>query len=74
MNARADIGGSLVSVTPTRHDLAMTTQLRLIDGGDARPWRLDPRTRAIGRRGIARARQELEKARPNIPEQLRRAG
>ncbi|MDQ3944402.1 MAG: hypothetical protein M3357_04490 [Actinomycetota bacterium] len=52
----------------------MTTQLRLIDGGDARPWRLDPRTRAIGRRGIARARQELEKARPNIPEKLRRAG
>jgi hypothetical protein len=56
----------------------MTTQLRLIDGGDNRlgacPWRLDPRTRAIGRRGIARARQELEKARPNIPEKLRRAG
>jgi hypothetical protein len=61
----------------------MTTQLRLIDGRGylrghpgpgARPWRLDPRTRAIGRRGVARARLELEKARPNIPEKLRRAG
>lgn len=70
----------------------MTTQLRLIEGGNyvrghpgprayrqgpgpgATPWRLDPRTRAIGRQGIARARQELEKARPNIPEKLRRAG
>ena len=61
----------------------MTTQLRLIDGGDpfrghaglrARPWRLDPRTRAAGRKGVARARQELKKARPNIPEELRRAG
>ncbi len=61
----------------------MTTQLRLIDGDRvvrghpvtrARPWRLDPRTRAIGRRGVARARLELEKARPNIPEKLRRAG
>jgi len=52
----------------------MTTQLRLIEGGSSRPWRLDPRTRAIGRQGIARARQELAKARPNIPEKLRRAG
>ena len=62
----------------------MTTQLRLIDGGfplrghpapgDARPWRLDPKTRATGRKGVARARQELKKARPNIPEGLRRAG
>ncbi|MGH9002113.1 MAG: hypothetical protein ACRDYV_03190 [Acidimicrobiia bacterium] len=52
----------------------MTTQLRLIDGGSTRPWRLDSRTRAIGRNGIARARQELEKARPNIPEKLRKAG
>ena len=35
----------------------MTTQLRLIDGGDRRPWRLDSRTRAIGRRGVALARR-----------------
>lgn len=52
----------------------MTTQLRLLKGGDTRPWRLDPRTRAIGRQGVAKARRELEKARPNIPEKLRRAG
>ena len=52
----------------------MTTQLRLVEGGATRPWRLDPRTRAIGRKGVARARLELEKARPNIPDQLRRAG
>lgn len=52
----------------------MTTQLRLLEGGSTRPWRLDPRTRAIGRRGVARARQELERHRPNIPEALRRFG
>ncbi len=55
----------------------MTTQLRLIDGGDRRPWRLDSRTRAIGRRGVAMARKELERARPSIPArplEQRRAG
>jgi hypothetical protein len=52
----------------------MSTQLRLIEGGSIRPWRLDPKTRATGRKGIARARQELKKARPNIPDELRRAG
>jgi hypothetical protein len=52
----------------------MSTQLRLIEGGSIRPWRLDPKTRATGRKGVARARQELKKARPNIPDELRRAG
>ena len=53
----------------------MTTQLRLIDGGDRRPWRLDARTRAIGRRGVALARRELERVRPAIAERpLERAG
>ena len=55
----------------------MTTQLRLIDGGDRRPWRLDPRTRAIGRRGVAMVRLELERARPSVverPLEQRRAG
>ena len=55
----------------------MTSQLRLIDGGDRRPWRLDSRTRAIGRRGVAMARKELERARPSIPDhplEQRRAG
>ena len=55
----------------------MTTQLRLIDGGDRRPWRLDSRTRAIGRRGVALARKELERACPSVPDrplEQRRAG
>jgi hypothetical protein len=55
----------------------MTSQLRLIDGGDRRPWRLDSRTRAIGRRGVAMARKELEQARPAVverPLEQRRAG
>lgn len=42
----------------------MTTQLKLIEGGSTGPWGIDARTRAIGRRGVARARQELERARP----------
>jgi len=53
----------------------MTTQLRLIDGGDRRPWRLDARTRAAGRRGVALARRELERAQPSVPDKpLERAG
>jgi hypothetical protein len=54
----------------------MTTQLRLIEGGDPRPWRLDARTRALGRRGVALARRELERARPAVPDDkpLERAG
>ena len=53
----------------------MTSQLRLIEGGDRRPWRLDARTRAIGRKGVAQARKELERARPPIPDKpLERAG
>jgi hypothetical protein len=45
----------------------MTTQLRLIDGGETTTFRLDKRTRAIGRRGVARARMALERARPPLP-------
>jgi hypothetical protein len=45
----------------------MTTQLRLIDGGDPTILRLDKRTRAIGRRGVAQARLALERALPPIP-------
>jgi hypothetical protein len=40
----------------------MTTQLRLLDGGQPTPWVLDARTRRIGRRGVAEARQALERA------------
>jgi hypothetical protein len=46
----------------------MTTQLRLIDGGEPTILRLDKRTRAIGRRGVAQARLALQKARPPLPE------
>ena len=53
----------------------MTTQLKLIDGGNKSPWGIDARTRAIGRRGLARARQELERARPTVDEHpLHKAG
>lgn len=53
----------------------MTTQLKLIEGGARAPWGIDARTRAIGRRGLARARQELERARPAIEQEpLHRAG
>jgi hypothetical protein len=45
----------------------MTTQLRLIDGGDPTILRLDKRTRAIGRQGVAQARRALELARPPRP-------
>ena len=53
----------------------MTTQLKLIEGGAKSPWGIDARTRAIGRRGLARARQELERARPAADEHpLHKAG
>lgn len=45
-------------------------QLRLLTGraGPARPdWALDERTRAIGRRGVAEAREILRRARPPQP-------
>jgi hypothetical protein len=44
------------------------TQLRLLPGGPARDeWVLDSRTRAVGREGVARARQILAQARPPEP-------
>ncbi|MGH9001399.1 MAG: hypothetical protein ACRDY7_18650 [Acidimicrobiia bacterium] len=53
----------------------MTAQLSLIDPNPRRSFRLDARTRAIGRQGVARARIVLERARPAIDEQpLRQAG
>jgi hypothetical protein len=61
----------------------MATQLRLLDGGH-RPrrragagpdWVLDPKTRQVGRLGIAAARAALEQSMPPDPEgPLRRAG
>lgn len=40
----------------------MTTQLRLIDPTEVN-WRLDERTKAIGRQGLAQARAALRAAR-----------
>jgi len=39
----------------------MTTQLVLLDSG-RRDWKLDRRTREIGKRGVAQAREALRKA------------
>ena len=39
----------------------MREQLVLIDDSTARPWRLDERTRVIGRRGVEHARRALQR-------------
>lgn len=39
----------------------MNDQLELVEGTE-RPWRLDARTRAAGRRGVAQAREALRQA------------
>jgi hypothetical protein len=44
----------------------MTKQLRLIEPTDV-SWRLDERTKSIGRQGIARARAALAAARVPAP-------
>ena len=41
---------------------SMTAQLTLIDPTNAVDWRLDERTKEIGRKGIAAARAELQRA------------
>lgn len=47
-------------------------QLRLLPGRSTRPdWVLDERTRAVGRQGIAQAREILRRLAP--PEGIRRA-
>lgn len=49
-------------VTPPVETVAMARQLTLIE--TPKTWRLDERTREIGRRGIASARAELAAHRP----------
>ena len=55
------------------------SQLRLLPGGSTktRPeWQLDERTRAVGRVGVAQAREVLRQARPpepKRPEPVRKA-
>ncbi len=64
-----------MTVTPPGDTRSMSTQLRLIDGGARPTWRLDARTRRIGRRGVAEARRALRRARrPEPPQPLREAG
>jgi hypothetical protein len=47
-------------------------QLRLLSGGAPRPdWVLDERTRAVGRQGVAQAREILRRLAP--PEGTRKA-
>ncbi len=51
-------------------DTGETTQLRLLNGGaERRDWVLDERTRSVGRRGVAEAREVLRNARPPEPKQ-----
>ena len=40
-------------------------QLRLVIDEARRPWKLDETTRAIGREGVARAREVLRSTRPH---------
>ncbi len=43
-------------------------QLRLLPGGSRRrDWQLDERTREVGKRGIAEARETLRHAKPPEP-------
>src|SRR6516162_7936514 len=74
------------SVSPEEHDETMKTetttaakthrsgavQLRLLSGRTARPdWVLDERTRAVGRQGVAQAKEILRRLAP--PEGVRKA-
>lgn len=43
----------------------MTSQLRLLDATDVN-WKLDERTKEIGRRGLARARAAMQATAPRL--------
>jgi hypothetical protein len=45
-----------------RPDVTAGRQLILLDGGEATVWSLSPRTRAIGKRGVAEARAILARS------------
>ena len=54
-----------------QHDsaAARSVQLRLLPGRDTRAdWILDERTRNLGRRGVAQAREILRQAQPPEPQ------
>jgi len=57
------------SLTNTQEEIG-EGQLRLLPGGSPRPdWKLDERTRSVGRVGVAQAREVLRRARPPQPKQ-----
>lgn len=50
------------------------TQLRLLPGGSRRrDWELDERTRELGRRGVAEAREVLRRVQPKEAPAARKA-
>ena len=53
--------GHELTVTPSCHSGDMNDQLALLEDDD-REWKLDERTREIGRRGVASAREALRQA------------
>lgn len=59
------------TVTPPVETVTMARQLTLIETRSI--WRLDERTREIGRRGIASARAELDAHRPTEDDRSRAA-
>ena len=55
------------TVVPPPHTAGMATQLDLLHGSPVEDdWRIDDATRAIGRRGLARARAALAEATSRI--------
>jgi hypothetical protein len=48
----------------------MTTQLALLPTTTSPAWQLDERTRAVGRQGLAQARQALAEARTRCGDQV----
>lgn len=56
-----------------RQGVRESSQLRLLPGEGRRHWRLDERTRKVGRRGVAEAREILRQARPPEPGGRRKA-
>lgn len=61
-----------VGVTPRPHTAGMERQLPLISSGSSR-WKLDERTKEIGRRGIAEARKAMQDAARRAAEQRKTA-
>ena len=65
-DAHADSARPRPTVTPLRHIAAMTSQLVLVD--TPHDWRLDDRTRELGRRGVRQARLALGRPAVEPPE------